>query len=120
MMNRILTPLGPMVVAATTTSICLLEFADRRMLETQLKRLVRWMPCTFVPGSNAVTEAGQLINLDAQGNRIAALTFGPRWVIILVGRNKIVPDLEEAMWDRTSTPQCDCQSYPDSRAARLL
>lgn len=52
----------------------------------------------FVTGTNAVTEAGQLVNLDAQGNRIAALTFGPRWVIILVGRNKIVPDLEEAMF----------------------
>jgi hypothetical protein len=32
------------------------------------------------------------------GNRIGALTFGPRWVIIVVGRNKIVPDLEEAMF----------------------
>ena len=32
------------------------------------------------------------------GNRIAALTFGPHWVIIMVGRNKIVPDLEEAMF----------------------
>jgi L-lactate utilization protein LutB len=51
----------------------------------------------FITGTNAVTEAGQLVNLDMIGNRIAALTFGPRWVIILVGRNKIVPDLEEAM-----------------------
>jgi hypothetical protein len=51
----------------------------------------------FITGTNAVTEAGQLVNLDMIGNRIAALTFGPRWVIIVVGRNKIVPDLEEAM-----------------------
>ena len=51
----------------------------------------------FIAGTNAVTEAGQLVNLDMIGNRIAALTFGPRWVIIVVGRNKIVPDLEEAM-----------------------
>ncbi len=52
----------------------------------------------FITGTNAVTEAGQLVNLDMIGNRIAALTFGPHWVIIMVGRNKIVPDLEEAMF----------------------
>jgi L-lactate utilization protein LutB len=52
----------------------------------------------FITGTNAVTEAGQLINLDMIGNRIAALTYGPHWVIIVVGRNKIVPDLEEAMF----------------------
>ena len=56
-LNRLLTPLGPMLVGTTERGVCLLEFVDRRMLETQLKRLVRWMPCTFVPGSNAVTEA---------------------------------------------------------------
>ncbi len=52
----------------------------------------------FITGTNAVTESGQLINLDMIGNRIAALTFGPKQVVILVGRNKIVPDLEEAMF----------------------
>ena len=51
----------------------------------------------FITGTNAVTEDGQLVNLDAFGNRVAALAFGPKWVVILVGRNKIVPDLEEAM-----------------------
>ena len=52
----------------------------------------------FITGTNAVTESGQLVNLDAQGNRVSALAFGPHWVILLVGRNKIVPDLEEAMF----------------------
>ena len=51
----------------------------------------------FITGTNAVTETGQLVNLDMIGNRIGALTFGPKHVIILVGRNKIVPDLDEAM-----------------------
>jgi L-lactate utilization protein LutB len=51
----------------------------------------------FITGTNAVTETGMLVNLDMIGNRVAALTFGPKNVIILVGRNKIVPDLEEAM-----------------------
>ena len=52
----------------------------------------------FITGSNAVTESGQLVNLDMIGNRVGALTFGPKNVIILVGRNKIVPDLDEAMF----------------------
>lgn len=52
----------------------------------------------FITGTNAVTEAGQLVNLDMIGNRVGALTFGPKWVIILVGRNKITADLDEAMF----------------------
>jgi L-lactate utilization protein LutB len=52
----------------------------------------------FITGSNAVTESGELVNLDMIGNRVGAITFGPKHVIILVGRNKIVPDLEGAMF----------------------
>ena len=52
----------------------------------------------YLTGTNAVTESGQLVNLDMIGNRIGAITFGPKHVIILVGRNKIAPDLEDAMF----------------------
>ncbi|MFZ0930542.1 MAG: lactate utilization protein [Syntrophobacteraceae bacterium] len=51
----------------------------------------------FVTGTNAVTETGKLVNLDMTGNRVAGLTFGPRNVIVLAGRNKVVPDIEDAM-----------------------
>jgi L-lactate utilization protein LutC len=51
----------------------------------------------FITGTNALTETGELVNLDMTGNRVAGITFGPRHVLILVGRNKIVPDLEAAM-----------------------
>ena len=51
----------------------------------------------FITGTNAVTEKGHLVNLDMIGNRVAALTFGPRNVLLLVGRNKIVPNLDAAM-----------------------
>ncbi len=53
----------------------------------------------FVTGTNAITASGHLINLDMIGNRIAALTFGPRNVVVLAGRNKVVADLEAA-WER--------------------
>jgi hypothetical protein len=52
----------------------------------------------FITGTNAITEIGQLVNLDMIGNRVCGLTFGPKWVIILVGRNKLVADLDEAMF----------------------
>jgi L-lactate utilization protein LutB len=52
----------------------------------------------FITGTNAVTETGQLVNLDMIGNRVGGITFGPKQVVILVGRNKVVADLEEAMY----------------------
>ncbi len=51
----------------------------------------------FFTGSNAVTETGLLVNLDMVGNRVAGITFGPRHVVLFVGRNKIVPTLEDAI-----------------------
>ncbi len=51
----------------------------------------------FITGTNAVTEEGQLVNLDMIGNRVGALTFGPKVVIVMVGRNKLVPDVGAAM-----------------------
>jgi L-lactate utilization protein LutC len=51
----------------------------------------------FFTGSNAVIESGALVNLDMVGNRAGGLVFGPKWVVIMVGRNKIVADLEQAM-----------------------
>lgn len=51
----------------------------------------------FLTGTNALTEKGQLVNLDMIGNRIGGITFGPRHVVLVIGRNKIVPDLDSAM-----------------------
>jgi L-lactate utilization protein LutB len=52
----------------------------------------------YLTGTNALTEDGHLVNLDMIGNRVAALTFGPKKVVVVIGRNKIVPDLETAMY----------------------
>lgn len=52
----------------------------------------------FLTGSNAVTEDGMLVNLDMIGNRVGGITFGPRYVVILVGRNKIVSDVDTAIY----------------------
>lgn len=51
----------------------------------------------FLTGSNALTERGQLVNLDMIGNRVGGILFGPKHTVVTIGRNKIVPDLETAM-----------------------
>ncbi len=52
----------------------------------------------FITGTNAVTESGHLVNLDMIGNRVAAITWGPKNVILFIGRNKICADLDDAMF----------------------
>ena len=51
----------------------------------------------LLTSSNAVTEDGLLYNVDARGNRLAPLIFGPKTVIVVVGYNKIVKDLNAAV-----------------------
>jgi L-lactate utilization protein LutB len=51
----------------------------------------------FLTSSNAITLAGQLVNVDGVGNRVGAMTFGPQKVIVVAGRNKIVEDLDAAL-----------------------
>ena len=47
--------------------------------------------------SNAITENGELYNVDGNGNRVAAMLYGPDKVIIVAGVNKIVKDIDEAI-----------------------
>jgi L-lactate utilization protein LutB len=77
-----------------------LDTFDKNILaEEKLKRRRQSLLVDlFLTGSNAVTEAGQIVNLDMVGNRVAAITFGPKNVVVLVGRNKIVENLDEAMF----------------------
>jgi hypothetical protein len=51
----------------------------------------------FVTGTNALTLDGKIVNVDALGNRVAAMLFGPTKVIIVIGVNKIVENLEAAL-----------------------
>lgn len=52
---------------------------------------------TFLMSSNAISEDGQLVNIDGTGNRVAALCYGPRQVIVVAGMNKVAGDLNSAM-----------------------
>ena len=52
----------------------------------------------FMSSSNAVTRDGKIVNIDNGGNRVAGMIYGPKEVIIVVGRNKIVRDVDEALF----------------------
>ena len=71
----------------------------------------------YISSSNAITEDGVLYNVDGNSNRIAAIAFGPKSVIIIAGYNKIVKDLHEAeirVKREAAPPNCvrlDCATY---------
>jgi hypothetical protein len=50
----------------------------------------------FLSSSNAITEEGEIYNIDSIGNRVGAMMFGPKNVILVCGINKIVKDIDEA------------------------
>lgn len=52
---------------------------------------------TYFTSSNAITENGELYNVDGNSNRIAAIAFGPKSVIVIAGYNKIVKNLDDAI-----------------------
>ncbi|ACA55533.1 lactate utilization protein [Clostridium botulinum] len=51
---------------------------------------------TFICSTNAITESGELYNIDGNGSRVAPMIYGPKQVILIVGINKIVKNVEEA------------------------
>ncbi len=50
----------------------------------------------YLMSSNAITENGELYNIDGTGNRVAALVYGPKKVVVIAGENKIVKDIDAA------------------------
>lgn len=75
------------------------EFLDREAVTGdavgELYRKAFFADC-YLSSANAVTEQGEIFNVDGNGNRVAALAFGPQNVILVIGCNKIVEDLHEA------------------------
>lgn len=71
----------------------------------------------YFSSANAVTESGELYNVDGNSNRIAAIAYGPKSVIIVAGANKVVKDLTEAVRrvKITAAPanvsRLNCQTY---------
>ena len=51
----------------------------------------------FISGANAVSEDGEIVNIDGNGNRVGAIVYGPDHVVIIAGMNKVVRTLEDAV-----------------------
>ena len=72
---------------------------------------------TFLMSSNAITETGELYNIDGKGNRVAALIYGPKNVLIIAGMNKVVKDMEAAYSRvRNYAAPVNNQRFPNSKA----
>ncbi|MCM1023723.1 MAG: lactate utilization protein [Prevotella sp.] len=76
---------------------------------------------SYLTSANAVTENGELYNVDGNSNRVAAICYGPKSVIVVAGRNKIVPALEDAVTrvKRLAAPmntaRLGCETYCRSK-----
>lgn len=70
----------------------------------------------FLMSSNAVTIDGELINIDGNGNRVACLIHGPEHVILMVGMNKVVTDVETgiARTRNTAAPANAARLHPNT------
>ena len=75
------------------------EVLDRREYvtpEQQKEFAVRTFQCDYyLMSSNAITLDGELVNVDGYGNRVSSLIYGPSHVILVVGMNKVVPDVKQ-------------------------
>jgi AraC family transcriptional regulator of adaptative response/methylated-DNA-[protein]-cysteine methyltransferase len=113
------TPIGPMVVGATDRGICLLEYTDRRLLETQLNRVRKWCGDAAVPGENehicemraqlAAYFAGELreftVPLDVRGTpfqekvwaALRTIPYGETWSYGDLARNLGTPTATRAV-----------------------
>ncbi len=71
---------------------------------------------TYLTSANAITENGELYNVDGNSNRVAAIVFGPKSVIVVAGYNKLVPSLDEAILrvKKTAAPANGCRLHTET------
>jgi hypothetical protein len=85
--------------------------------EDRVETMRKVLTCdTFLGSSNAISEDGQLVNIDGFGNRVAAMIFGPKQVILVAGMNKITKTLEDAYTRaRTIAAPLNAQRFPQKK-----
>ncbi len=74
---------------------------DRMKAKTSQQREEAQMQCmladVFLAGANAISLDGQMVNIDGSGNRVAAIIYGPKSVLVIAGMNKVMDSLDSAM-----------------------
>ena len=86
---------GTTVIDPVAPSYGLAEFKEEMIMPNLLKATLG--SDVFISGTNALTEDGKLVNVDGLGNRVAGIMFGARTSIVVVGRNKLVKNVDEAL-----------------------
>ena len=74
------------------------QFIDREEMDPREAYLKTFDADVFLTSANAITEEGELYNVDGNGNRVSASLFGHRKVYIVAGKNKVSPDYDSALW----------------------
>ena len=83
-----------------------LEVLDRDMVETPDEKQIYERAFTadvYLSSANAISEDGVIVNIDGNGNRVAAITWGPKKVIFVIGLNKVAQTVEAALARARST-----------------
>ncbi len=77
-----------------------LEVLDRDMVEGEAVKDIYLRAFTadvYLTSANAISEDGIIVNIDGNGNRVAAITWGPKKVIFIIGLNKVAQTVEAAL-----------------------
>ena len=84
-----------------------LQVLDRDLVETPQEKLDMYLRAfsvdVYLSSANAISEDGVIVNIDGNGNRVAAITWGPRKVIFVIGLNKVAQTVEAALARARST-----------------
>ena len=84
-----------------------LQVLDRDLVETPEEKQAMYLRAfsadVYLSSANAISEDGIIVNIDGNGNRVAAITWGPKKVIFVIGLNKVAQTLEAALARARST-----------------
>lgn len=74
------------------------NYIDRETAPDRRAAMLQAYDCdVFLASANAITEDGVLVNIDGNANRVSAIAFGPRKLVLIVGMNKVCPDVDAAL-----------------------
>lgn len=84
-----------------------LEVLDRDLVEDAQEKQQMYLKAfsadVYLSSANAISEDGVIVNIDGNGNRVAAITWGPRMVIFVIGLNKVAATVQDAISRARST-----------------
>lgn len=93
---------------------------DRALCKTQEEREAAMRECMaadfFLTGANALSLDGEMVNIDGTGNRVAAIIYGPKYILVLSGMNKVEDTIEDALnRARTIAAPMNKQRFPNNQ-----